>query len=405
MNTPEPLVRSLCRDHAGNISVLTAFCITALAGFVGLATDVGLWYAQKVETQAATDAAVLAAAAALTKTGHTDATVRAAALNGAAINGFKNGQGATVDVALSASQSSVTVTITKPAATYFSRLAVQTPPQIRGRAIASLSTPAGGAGAACVLVLHPTAGPAMDVQNGSITAPDCDIHVHSTAANAVDGKPNGEVTANRTCIAGGYGSKPSYAPPPETRCDPIEDPLANTLPTPAGVNGPCLSGTGSALQPGRYCNGLGGGTVTLAPGTYIVSGGTVSGNISGDGVTIYLTGTALLNFGGNARLDISAPTSGPYAGISIFQDPDVALGQTHRVHGGPDLVIEGTVYMPKAHLRMNGHGTAASPSPWSIFIVRSMDWDGQPGLTVNADYASSRVPRPKPLAPMVRLTE
>ena len=70
--------------------------------------------------------------------------------------------------------------------------------------------------------------------------------------------------------------------------------------------------------------------LTLNPGVYIITGGGLSvtgnGSITGNGVTIYNGGSGSTYGGialsGNGRFKLSAPTSGDYKGILIFQARD-----------------------------------------------------------------------------------
>src|SRR5436309_2672522 len=96
------------------------------------------------------------------------------------------------------------------------------------------------------------------------------------------------------------------------------------------------------LNPGYYPNGLyciNGGNVTMNPGLYYVENGNLwintTGTVTGNGVTLYhngSNGSALLKqqYGldcgivfcpTNNDYTITPPTSGTYAGISLFQSP------------------------------------------------------------------------------------
>ena len=99
------------------------------------------------------------------------------------------------------------------------------------------------------------------------------------------------------------------------------DPLAGLPPPPqAGVGCPAgIVGVGPTLDPGCYTNIS--GVSLLNPGIYYVTGTFNAGDVTGVGVMIYLTGMGKIRMGNNTQLTLSAPTSGPYEGIAIFQDP------------------------------------------------------------------------------------
>lgn len=108
------------------------------------------------------------------------------------------------------------------------------------------------------------------------------------------------------------------------------------------------------------------GNITLLPGTYIVDGGTLSFGsqvkVTGNGVTFVLTSrnatgnpgsVAGIDTSGDAQINLTAPTEGPYAGLIIFQDRR-ALNQDPKINGGAGSVIDGAIYMPRQSLTFNG---------------------------------------------------
>ena len=80
--------------------------------------------------------------------------------------------------------------------------------------------------------------------------------------------------------------------------------------------------------PGTTYSGitLNSGTTNFPSGVYVISGGsfTVTGSatITGTGVTFYFTNNATISVSGGGSLQLTAPTTGPYAGILFFQDPN-----------------------------------------------------------------------------------
>src|SRR6185369_8793040 len=130
-----------------------------------------------------------------------------------------------------------------------------------------------------------------------------------------------------------------------------------------------------AINPGIYCAGIhiGNGTVTFNPGTYILVGGgitTQSTNsvIRGTGVTIYNTydststnpnlGYGGLDLSANSDTQLTAPTSGTYAGVLFMQDRNCCSTMPNEsLRGGPNAKFEGIIYMPKSHVRFAGNPT------------------------------------------------
>jgi hypothetical protein len=137
------------------------------------------------------------------------------------------------------------------------------------------------------------------------------------------------------------------------------------------------------LLPGYYSGGLqisGGTTINLSPGDYyldsIGQAASLSMNstndlITGtDGVTLHIIGDADLGInikGGN--IDISAPTTGTYAGVGIYQkrDPTYSCAKScahpwnsaapiSNFNGNGILNVDGAVYMPHNRLELGGTG-------------------------------------------------
>ncbi len=136
-----------------------------------------------------------------------------------------------------------------------------------------------------------------------------------------------------------------------------------------------LSGNSQqTICPGIYAQITvsGNAVLTMNPGIYIIEGGgfTVTGNASASGscVTIYNAGSNYPNsggtfggitFSGNGTFSLTAPTSGPFAGILIFQSRQNtrALSFSGNAMGG----MTGVIYAPNALLSMSGNAALQNP--------------------------------------------
>jgi hypothetical protein len=133
---------------------------------------------------------------------------------------------------------------------------------------------------------------------------------------------------------------------------------------------------------GYYSGGIqiSGSEVTLMPGDYYLDSVGYSqsmkvngGLITGEGVTLHIIGDADfgIDVGGNANIDISAPTStsNPYAGVAIYQKRDPTYDcfksckspwqqsfPLSEFNGGGVVIIDGGVYMPHNKLELGGTG-------------------------------------------------
>src|SRR5262249_2518139 len=92
-----------------------------------------------------------------------------------------------------------------------------------------------------------------------------------------------------------------------------------------------------SLQPGVYKGGIsvsGTGNLTLSPGVYYMDGGGFSfsgqGSLTGNGVMIYNApgngNSDNISVSGQGSINISAPTSGIYQGVTFFQDRTSSVG-------------------------------------------------------------------------------
>jgi hypothetical protein len=101
--------------------------------------------------------------------------------------------------------------------------------------------------------------------------------------------------------------------------------------------------------------------VTMNPGTYVFTGNldmTGNGSLNGTGVTLYFAAPNGQLGGpgnGNTTLNLTAPTSGPYNGLLIYQDPNDT--NTAELNGTPISNFTGIVYMPNAELMLSGNTT------------------------------------------------
>jgi type II secretory pathway pseudopilin PulG len=131
---------------------------------------------------------------------------------------------------------------------------------------------------------------------------------------------------------------------------------------------PPLVGTtysGSSYQgPGIYTSQLNITSDTVfASGTYILENGisiTGSPKVTGVGVLLYIAGGSV-HVGGSGTVNLSAQTTGPYAGILIFQDrTDTAPLQINGTSG--TYFYGGLIYAPRAPIDGTGNGAVTVSS-------------------------------------------
>jgi hypothetical protein len=142
--------------------------------------------------------------------------------------------------------------------------------------------------------------------------------------------------------------------------------------------------------------------VTLQPGVYVIEGGdfdiTANADVVGTGVTFYLKPGAHLNFRGNARVALSAPTSGPLSGMLIFGDRNATGSNT--VNGTADSLLTGAIYFKNQAVNYLGNFTGVGGC--TQVVAKTLQWSGS--TTINADCTALGM-TPIPAMMIVKLTE
>ncbi|HET6699037.1 MAG TPA: hypothetical protein VFG88_08115, partial [Nocardioidaceae bacterium] len=96
-------------------------------------------------------------------------------------------------------------------------------------------------------------------------------------------------------------------------------------------------------------------TCTLQPGLYVITNAwTMKNNsmLKGAGVTLYVQTPGSLDFK-NGEVDITAPSTGPLAGLAIVYDRDNHNNLGLQGNGGTSIL--GGVYAPASALDFNGN--------------------------------------------------
>ncbi len=398
----------LLRDKAGATATIVGLLASVLIGFAGIGTEMSLWYFTHRDLQNAADSAAASAVASLFNHGNGD--YRSEARATAANYGFvdqQNGVNVTVNKPptsgnYTADNSAVEVIISQPQQLLFTALFESTAPTQSVRSVATAGTNGNG----CVIALDK--GAVNDIfNNGNTTVnlQSCDLYVNSDAADALSLVGQATINAQNAFITGGVsagGQGALNTPSPGgtyTGVSPINDPYLN-VPEPAVstcANGGGVSFGGGNLGPGRFCGGLNlTGNVVLTGGLYIVDGGCFcvgsNGNITtagGAGVTIFLTGSGN-NFAGldvkNSTLQLVAQTTGPQAGLAIFQSRGAPLQpgtNTNKFHGGGLMNIAGVIYFPNQNVTYDGGSGSAGAAVCEQMVALTLTFHGNSHFQTN----------------------
>jgi hypothetical protein len=258
----------------------------------------------------------------------------------------------------------------------------------------------------CMMALDPTASGAITFMgNATFVADGCAVYSNSSSASAIQAGGSAKAQAGGFCAVGSVSSSGSVlTPAPETGCDRLDDPFLSLpspgSPTPTYNNVTVQPNTSQTLSPGTYKSGLTiKGNATLNPGLYVINGAlTISsqGTARGSGVTFYLTGAqAGFTINGGGTIDISAMTTGPYAGLLIVQDRTANVGNDNKLNGDAATKLVGGIYIPTQTLTLTGSSGFGQASSFMPIIADKITLSGN--ATARLDMTTMSTPSPLPL--------
>lgn len=390
----------LLTDQSGNYLTITAVLMPVLIGFAGLATDVGLWLLAHQTMQSAADSGAVSAATAYAVSNADNLTTQASAVT--SYYGFVNGvSGVTVTAnrpptsgAHQNSSNAVEVIVQQPQKRFLSVLWGSGQVNVQARSVALAN-----GGIACVLSLDGTASGAITAQGSTnIALNACGLFSDSNNSASITDGGSATLSAYSVGAVGGVSGSASMTTTMgvTTGDAPLPDPYAGTtFPSFSGCDQHNFTAkTTITINPGVYCGGIGlnaNANVTLNPGIYYLDQGSLSVNggatLTGDGVTLVFTSSkgsnyATASINGGATVDLSAPTSGPLAGIVMFGDQSMPVGTTFKLDGGSTQAFSGAVYLPKAATDFAGGASTSLPSCTQL-ISDTITFTGNSNFAVN----------------------
>ncbi len=407
------LLRRIARDQRGATAITTALVSVVLMGFVGLGTEVGMWYSERRAMQTASDAAAMGGAFKIYRDGENVALseVQSAAKNDSKLNGFEDlVENVTVTVNRppmagenAGDEDAVETIVAKKRATMLSSFFLGNEVDIKVRSVATVKV----VNVYCVMALSPHDDAALFFGGtADVLLKNCGIIVNSDDADgAMTATGASVVGATYADVVGGIDQSNNATldfGDVNTGVDPADDPYAN-LDVPAGsgcdYDGVQVGANQSVtLSPGRYCNGLKIlGTAHLQAGEYVIVGGVFDvgsqAHITTDaeGVTIFLTGSgtnyATVTINGGADVNIIGTTEGEYMGIAFFQDRDAPVinsGSPNKFNGGSTMAITGAIYIPRQMLTYKGgNGTTGTCTRIVAYMI---SFTGESGLSTDCGY-------------------
>lgn len=403
----------LGRDRRGGIAVTFALSLPGVMAALGLASDYAVMVKVRTDLQKAADAAAVAGAREIPLAGTNTNQVTSAAQSFAAyaLTGDStatakvlSASNLSVDAVVVDNFSAVKVDISEDWTPFFAHFLMSgiTPVKVTAKARFV------GSNNLCVLGLaQKNRGVFLD-KNSRLTGNDCGVFSNSTASDSLFVNSGSNLKASVICTAGGndVSSSATVDPKPITDCPAITDPLAKR---PAPAFGSCdqtdlsLLNKTMTLNPGVYCGGMtidGTSNVTLNPGTYVIKDGPllITGKtyLHGSGVAFFITGGAAdkMNFTANTHIELSAPASGPMAGLLVYEDRGLTVKLKHKISSNNARTLIGTVYLPIGDLVVDATKPVADQSAYTAIIVQHLELNTGPNLVLNSHYEQTDVPVP-----------
>ena len=397
------------KNRRGNFALTTAIVAPVLMGVVGLAVDFSIFFSQKSQMQEAADQAALAAVREAALQGWSKVTAESVASDfvdetmlGSAISSAVY----TTSVDVDAATGTVDVSIRQDGHGYFLLGMFKSNPQIAVESKAAIASTTN----ICVLGLDETSKGTVEVDdNSNLIGDRCSVFSNSTNKESIEVDTGSKVKASSVCSSGGVkGSVTDISPTPVTDCPVTPDPLLSRAAPPVGSI--CdftdfQSDTSTTIEPGVYCGGikLTGGNVFAKPGIYVIKDGefNISGSASltGANVGFYFTGDAAkTNIGSATTISLTAPKTGPMAGILFFEDRASTKGREFVISSKDAKTMVGTVYLSNGTLTVRKAGGFGEASEWTAIVARKILIDQGSTLQLNSDFGASDIPAPAGIA-------
>jgi len=370
------LLRRLRADPSGNAMLIGAGSLPMLLGAAGLGLDTVQWTLMQRQLQRAADSAAIAGAFARNGNANVAAEANRSLARDLmiALQPPPVIENAPTSGAYAGDTNAVRVILETRQRLPFASLFMREAPVVRVEATATAISN----GDYCVVALENTTTAGIRMQGSSTVDLGCGLATNSLASNAVVASGSSRITASPVAAVGGLTPSSNYAPGTELLPNSIRqaDPFRH-LPQPQ----PTDCGNELRVQPnqsrtinnnsgatGRCFRGMDlRGTVHFDPGIYIIDGGSFSVGsqavVTGTGVTFILTSsTAATNpssiatsqINGGATLQLSAPTTGTYAGVLFYQDRRAPNSDANRVNGNSASFFQGAFYFPAQGVEFNG---------------------------------------------------
>ena len=396
----------LWRHQGGGISVITALVLPAFIGTLGLGIEVSYWLLHNRSLQNAADSAVIAASQA-GSTGYV-AQARAVTRQYGLVDG-SNGVAVTASNAATCPAGgtncySVTIVNTVPThvGALVNYLGTATVGGVKSTRISAMAiaSPGAGAGEYCLVALSTAPGVNAIIANGAPKADLTGCGVRSNTGMRCDGQDLKASFGDAGGTNNGCGAVTTSNVP-----TPFSDPFAaRAASLPADACGGSYPKVGSLPTSNKWTGArtltsttticgdlqLTGNVTITAPSdaVLIIRNGQLATNnftlrtAAGSGLAIVFTGTNNASHShipsGKGGLDITAPTSGTWAGVALYQDPALTVNVAMPdAASEPTWAFSGLIYLPKVDLSFSGStGKATSGATCTVIVANTVSVNG-----------------------------
>ena len=383
--------RRLLRSRGGNFGIVMALLVPVVLVAAGGAVDIVFALGDKTSFQDQLDAGMLAAVHATTP----EAQLETARSYIRELSDSTLTEPEQIDAGMSLvltknADGSLTGTLKMPHPTAFlSIVNLDTIPiTVTSTAI---KTGGGTAAAGCIYALG-NVGQAVLINSGAnLDARNCEAHVHSTASPAFIMNAGSTIDTAKFCVKGvNYIKNGGTLTNLKVNCPAAADPYEGKIKEPV-VGSSCttqgaLSGATFSLNPGLHCDTTfnGSPTITFKPGLHIIKGRMIinSGStVIANGVTFYFPDVySEIRANGALKFTASAPTTGDYAGILMFEktsDPaNNAQKQQYVFNGSNGEELTGIIHLPNRNATYNSttNQTNRISLVVNTLIMNSANW-------------------------------
>ncbi|MGN6308962.1 MAG: TadG family pilus assembly protein [Xanthobacteraceae bacterium] len=398
-------MRYFLTDTGGNVVMMAALLFPALLGIGALAVDVSDFYVVKSHLQATADSAALTAAYSLPDTdkSRTNA-LNLANANVSAADGTVTSSGDIVFGVYDRDAKTFTPTTIRPnavqvtaarnsahnnaAPTFLARIW-----GVESVDIAASSIAVGLGPNACVIALAPSGSETFKVSgSGSVDVPNCAIWVNSSSSSALSQSGGGGyIKARSINVVGGYSSG-NYTPLPTTSQKVIADPLIE-VPEPSPPSGCTYQNTTfnnpiSFSDGTTFCGNIKfNANVNFNSGLHYFKGARVTTasniHIVSQNAMLYFDSTSTWDSSGTGDIQLTAPQIGTYKGIAIFGSRSGG-GSIFSLTGNNNYQVNGTIYLPKANLKLTGNADLSVSAKSGYVIAWTFSYQGNSSFNFDA---------------------